>query len=98
MEPEIRGRVERVRPFQLINYAGSCAGGRVLSVRAMSRLMDRTATALHRRLEDETPRSLALTMHFPSDWDPYFRPTMTVLDVYHYGTQHFHHHRRQLTM
>ena len=37
-------------------------------------------------------------MHFPTDWDPYFAPTMSVLDLYHYGTQHFDHHRRQLTL
>jgi hypothetical protein len=37
-------------------------------------------------------------MHFPPAWDPYFRPTMSVLDVYHYGTQHFDHHQRQLTL
>jgi hypothetical protein len=37
-------------------------------------------------------------MSFPTAWDPYFAPTMTVLDVYHYGTQHFNHHRRQLTL
>jgi len=37
-------------------------------------------------------------MHVPTDWDPYFTPTMSVLDVYHFGTQHFDHHRRQLTL
>jgi hypothetical protein len=37
-------------------------------------------------------------MHFPPAWDPYFQPTMSVLDVYHYGTQHFDHHKRQLTL
>jgi len=41
---------------------------------------------------------LGLKMRFPPDWDPYFRETMTILDVYHYGTQHFEHHRRQLTL
>ena len=37
-------------------------------------------------------------MHFPTTWDPYFQPTMSVLDVYHFATQHFDHHRRQLTL
>ena len=37
-------------------------------------------------------------MHFPPDWDPDFHPTMTVLDVYSFGTQHFEHHRHQLTL
>ena len=36
-------------------------------------------------------------MHFPVDWDPYFADRMTLADVYHYGTQHFDHHARQLT-
>ena len=60
--------------------------------------MDSTITALDRRLIAEAPASLALTMHFPTGWDPYFRDTMTVLAVYHYGTQHYDHHRRQLTL
>jgi hypothetical protein len=37
-------------------------------------------------------------MHFPTSWAPYFRDTMSVFDVYHYGTQHFDHHRKQLTL
>jgi hypothetical protein len=37
-------------------------------------------------------------MAFPTDWDPYFQPRMSVLDVYYFGTQHFDHHRRQLTL
>ena len=37
-------------------------------------------------------------MHFPTAWDPYFKPTMSVLDVYHFATEHFDHHRRQLTL
>lgn len=82
------------RPFHLINYLGSCLGGQVLSVRAMVALMDRTIRALQRNLAAETNTNLGLTMHFPTGWDPYFQPMMSVLDVYHYGTQHFDHHRR----
>ena len=86
------------RPFHLINYLGSRAGGELLTVPVMITLIDRTVAALHRRLASETRQSLGLTMHFPPDWDPYFDPTMTVLDVYHYGTLHFEHHQRQLTL
>lgn len=86
------------RPFHVINYLGSCGGGHLLSVRAMTGQLDRTLRALHRRLATETSSSLRLTMHFPPDWDPYFQPTMTVLDVYHYGTLHFDHHLQQLTL
>ncbi len=86
------------RPFHLINYAGSAGGGLLLAPRRMVAILDATIDALCRKLETETPTALALTMHFPTRWDPYFQPTMSVLDVYHYGTQHYDHHRRQLTL
>ena len=84
-------------PFHVINYFGSCGGGRVLPRPAMTALMDRAIGALQRSLANETDQGLALTMHFPTSWDPYFQDTMSVFDVYHYGTQHFDHHRKQLT-
>ena len=37
-------------------------------------------------------------MHFPAGWDPYFNDYMTLRDVYHYPTQHYDHHRAQLTI
>ena len=86
------------RPFHLINYLGSVGGGQLLTPAAMARLMDRTLRALQRKFAVETDNSLNLIMHFPPAWDPYFNPTMSVLDVYHYGTQHFDHHKRQLTL
>ena len=86
------------RPFHLINYLGSCGGGQLLPRAAMTALMDRTVRALQRKMAGETEQSLSLTMHFPTSWDPYFRDTMSVFDVYHYGTQHFDHHRNQLTL
>jgi heme/copper-type cytochrome/quinol oxidase subunit 1 len=86
------------RPFHQINDHGTCGGGLVLSPGRMAGLMDLTIRALTRRLAGETPAQLALTMHFPTRWDPYFRPTMSVLDVYHYGTEHYDHHHRQLTI
>jgi hypothetical protein len=85
-------------PFHLINYLGSCAGGQILSPRAMVALLDRTIDILQQDLADESNAELALAMHFPVTWDPYFQRTMSVLDVYHFGTQHFDHHRRQLTV
>jgi DinB superfamily len=85
------------RPFHFINYLGSVGGGRLLTPPTMVHLMDRTIRALRHRLASESDASLALTMHFPPAWDPYFQPTMTVLNVYHYGTVHFDHHRRQLS-
>jgi hypothetical protein len=85
-------------PFHLINYLGSCAGGQILSTRAMAALLDRTIHVLQRDLVRESDSELALTMHFPATWDPYFQPIMSVIDLYHFGTQHFDHHRRQLTV
>ena len=58
----------------------------------------RTIEALHGELGGEAEASLRRTMHFPVGWDPYFKDTMTLADVYHYGTQHFDHHRAQLTI
>ena len=49
-------------------------------------------------LAAEPERTLALAMHFPVGWDPFFSETMSLLDVYHYGTQHFDFHRRQLAL
>ncbi|GAA1429596.1 hypothetical protein GCM10009616_12000 [Microlunatus lacustris] len=86
------------RPYHLVNYAGSCVGGAVLSPSGMATLLDRTLTALGQRLERETELTLSARMAFPLSWDPYFTDTMTVLDVYHFGTQHFNHHRHQLTL
>lgn len=85
------------RQFHLVNYLGSVLGGQLLTPSAMARLLDRTIGALQQRLAAETETSLDLTMHFPPAWDPYFQATMTVRDVYHYGTVHFEHHRRQLS-
>jgi hypothetical protein len=86
------------RPFHVINYVGSCGGGEVIPKSIMIKLMERTIHSLQHKLDGETEKGLALTMHFPTRWDPYFQDTMSVLDVYHYGTQHFDHHHKQLTL
>jgi hypothetical protein len=85
------------RPFHVINYLSALPGGTVLSSRAVGGLMDRTINQLRRSIARESERTLALRMHFPIGWDPYFKDVMTVVDVYHYPTQHYDHHRRQLT-
>lgn len=86
------------RPFHVVNYVGPCVAVRLVHGRRLVRLMDRVVAGLHRSLDAETPASLQRSMHFPVDWDPFFRDSMTVLDVYHYGTEHFDFHRRQLTL
>jgi hypothetical protein len=37
-------------------------------------------------------------MHYPTTWDPFFADYMTLTDIYHYPTQHFRFHQRQLTL
>lgn len=86
------------RPFHVINYLGSLGGARVLGHSGMESVMDRVTNSLTRSLDHADEKQLARGMHFPVGWDPYFRDYMTVLDVLHYATQHYEHHRRQLTL
>lgn len=86
------------RPFHVINYLGGCSGALVFHGPRLTRLFDRIVNRLHRRLDAETDESLRRRMHFPVEWDPFFADTMTVADVYHYGTQHYEFHRAQLTL
>jgi hypothetical protein len=86
------------RPFHVVNYLGSLGGARVLGHAGMERVMDQVTGSLVQTLEHSSEKQLARGMHFPVGWDPYFRDFMTLQDVLHYGTQHYEHHRRQLTL
>jgi len=86
------------RPFHLVNYLGSCGGALVFRGPRLTALLERTIAALHHSLETEAEATLQRGMHFPAGWDPYFHDVMTVADVYHFGTQHFAHHRQQLSL
>jgi hypothetical protein len=86
------------RPFHVVNYIGSLGGARLLGHARMERLMDRTTSGLVFRLRRESVEALGRGMHFPLRWDPYFRDVMTRAEVYHYATQHYRHHRAQLTL
>ena len=86
------------RPFHTINYVGSLGGIRVLGYARTERLMDRTIRTLQTSLDHSSDAELNRSMHFPVGWDPYFEDVMTIRDVYHYPTQHYDHHRRQLTL
>ena len=86
------------RPFHTINYLGSLGGIRVLGYPRTERLMDRTIRTLQASLDHSSDAELHRSMHFPVGWDPYFEDVMTIRDVYHYPTQHYDHHRRQLTL
>jgi len=86
------------KPFDAMNYLGSCLGGAALSPQHMGALFDRVIAALHRRLDAEDEVDLARGMYYPTRWDPFFRDFMTLADVYHFPTQHFDFHHRQLTL
>ncbi len=86
------------RPFHVVNYLGSCAGAVLVRGPRLTGTLDRTIAALHRRLDRESDGALARRMHFPVSWDPFFADTMSLAEVYHYGTAHFEFHRRQLTL
>ena len=86
------------RPFHHINYLGSVGGALVFHGPRLTRQFDHTINILHRRLDAETEEALGRRMHFPVGWEPFFRDTMTLADVYEYGTQHYDFHRAQLTL
>ncbi len=85
-------------PFHVVNFVGSWGGGTILATRFQLELMDRTLQGLHRHIDEEPDLDLGLRMHFPVSWDPFFQDTMTLAEVYHFGTQHFDYHRSQLSL
>lgn len=84
--------------FDIVNYWGSCAAARFYNRRRMGRKLETTVNALSRRLERESKASLSRSMPFPDEWDPFFKPVMTLHDVYAYPTLHFDFHARQLNL
>jgi hypothetical protein len=86
------------RLFHLINYLGSCAGARIILPRRMTRMLDHVIAVLQQHLQSETGSALRRGMHYPTTWDPFFADYMTLADIYHYPTQHFRFHQRQLTL
>ena len=86
------------RPFDLINYYGSCAAALVYNRHRMGAKMDRVIASLQRSLARSTDEALRQGMHFPRRWDPFFKDYMPLEDVYRYPGQHFDFHQRQLTL
>jgi len=84
-------------PFNLVNYWGSRFGALTFNHRRMGPKLDRVIESLQGRLRRENAADLARSMSYPTRWDPFFTPTMTLADVYHYPTQHFDFHRQQLS-
>jgi hypothetical protein len=86
------------RPFDVVNYWGSRAAATVFNRRRMARKLGKTTAALSRQLDRQTPGSLARSMPFPDKWDPFFKPLMSLNDVYAYPTLHFDFHAKQLSL
>ena len=84
-------------PFHVVNYWGSRLAALTFNRRRMGAQLDRVVVSLQRQLLRESPQSLALSMSYPTRWDPFFKSTMTLAEVYHFPTQHFDFHRRQLS-
>jgi hypothetical protein len=85
-------------PFHWVNYTGSCGGALAFNHARMGRLCDHSIDRLVTSLEQAPEERLARRMPFPTSWDPYFEPTMTLAAVYAYPARHYAHHRRQLTL
>jgi DinB family protein len=85
-------------PFHLVNYLGSCVGARIIPPERLPGMLDHVTAALQRRLQWETDASLDRGMRYPASWDPFFRNYMTLAELYRYPTQHYRHHRQQLTL
>jgi DinB family protein len=84
-------------PFHVINYLGSCGGG-LIGPRLAAAWLDRIIASLHRSLDGAGDADLDRGMHYPTRWDPFFRPYMTLADVYRYPARHFAFHLEQLTL
>jgi DinB superfamily len=63
------------KPFDVVNYYGSCAAALVFNRRRMGAQLDRVTASLQRRLARESDESLRRGMNFPTRWDPFSRTT-----------------------
>ena len=84
--------------FDVINFYGSRLAACVYNRKRMATKLDRVINSLQRSLDRAPEDAFGRGMHYPDDWDPYFRDYMTLADVYRYPGQHYDHHRRQLTL
>ena len=82
----------------MVNYWGTRLGARLIDHRRMGSAFDRVIAGLHRRLDAESEGALTREMAFPTRWDPFFGPVMTLADVNHYAGEHFEFHRQQLSL
>ena len=66
-----------------VNYWGSRFAVIVYNRTRTAAKFDRVVASLLRRLDRETTESLARAMPYPTRWDPFFKPLMTLADLYH---------------
>jgi hypothetical protein len=86
------------RLFNSINYWGSRLGANLYNHRRMGPKFDRVTASLATTLDRTSEASLRRGMHYPTSWDPFFKAYMTLADLFHYPTQHFDFHQRQLQL
>jgi hypothetical protein len=84
--------------FNLVNYWGSIAAAKFYNHKRMGPKSDRVIASLIKRLDRASEASLQRGMYFPTRWDPFFKEYMTLADVFHYPTQHFDFHMKQLAL
>jgi DinB superfamily len=82
--------------FHWVNALGPRAAARVLGRARVVRKFDATYRAILARLERVRPNQWALTMPYPTRWDPHFRTDMHLEDLFSYPVAHLRHHREQV--
>jgi hypothetical protein len=85
-------------PFNVVNYWGSRLGAMFYNHKRMGPKFDRVIASLIRELDRASEASLRRGMHYPTEWDPFFKDYMTLADIFHYPTQHFDFHLKQLSL
>jgi hypothetical protein len=85
-------------PFDVVNYLGSKAAARVFNRKRMAAKLRRVTRSLAKRMDAESTAGLARGMSFPTRWDPFFKPWMSLADVYAYPIRHFDFHAAQLSL
>lgn len=84
-------------PFNVVNYWGSRLAAVVYNSKRMGLKFDRVIASLITKLDGTSDATLERGMYFPSTWDPFFKEYMTLADLFHYPTQHFDFHLKQLS-
>jgi hypothetical protein len=85
-------------PFNFVNYRGSVLGAKVYNHKRMVSKFVRIIASIVKKLDRASEASLHRGMYFPTRWDPFFKEYMTLADVFHYPTQHFDFHMKQLAL